>query len=171
VDRAPHLEADRFGALDPDLLGSRLERCRRPVQHVARGVGRIEPLHEQVLDIRAEVRGTPRNSGVVAEHDRRDARKRHARDVVGALRRDGRAVEAVHEPDRRHGDAEVRIVREERATGRRELRGDHPVVRADTMVAHEPVGEVEARGANGGAAQTGDGPPPGGLLGGEASGG
>ena len=155
---------DRLGrALHPDLLGPGLERAGSAVEQVASGVGRVGLLDEQVLGVRSGVRGAPRDARVVTERDRRDARERGARHVVRAGIGDRRAMESVQEPDRRHRDPEVRVVRKERAAGRGQARRDDPVVRAHAMRADHAVTEVQPRDAPDRIAEIGDRAPAGRL--------
>ena len=98
----PHVEDDVRAAGDLDRLGPDRERDRLLAEDVAVGVRRVRLLDEEVLDVRIGVRRAPRDPGVVAEDDAGHARERDAGDVVRAVRADRPAVEAVHEPDRRH---------------------------------------------------------------------
>ena len=164
VDRRADLEVERFLAGHLDLLVADLERGRHPVVEVGVRVRRVDGLDDEILDVGVDVGGAPRDAGVVAEDDAGHARERDAGDVVRAVGRDGPAMEAVDEPDRRHRDAEVRVVGEQGAAGQRHPRADDPVVRADAVVRGEAVGVIEPGGPEEPLAETGD-RAPGGRLG------
>ena len=130
-------------------------------------VGRVELLDDEVLDVRVDVRGTPRDPGVVAEDDTGHARERDARNVVRAGGRHGPAVQPVEVPDRRHRDAKMRVVREQRAAAGRHGRADDPVVGADPVVRGEAGRRVQSGGLKEALAEAGDRMPGGGLVGAE----
>ncbi len=135
VDGLADRHVDRISAFHEDPFGPLDEAARRTTgSHVAARVARVGCLDDEVLDIRIDVRGSPRDPRVVAEDDPRDPRERDAGDVVWTRRRDGRAMQPVDVPDRRHRDAQVRVVRDERTAGRRHGRADDPVIRTHRMI-------------------------------------
>ena len=166
-DRAVHrrsdLEVERLLAGHLDLFVADVERGGRPIVDVRVRVRRIDFLDDEVLDVGIDVGRAPRDARVVPEDDAGHAGERDARDVIRAGVRDGPAMEAVDEPDRRHRDAQVRIVGEECAAGLRHPRADDPVVRADPVVRGEAVGGIEPRGLEEALAETGDRAPGGGF--------
>ena len=80
------VERDIVAPGDLDHLVADLERDRRALEQVVGRVRRIDLLLEQVLHVRADVRGAPGDPLVVAEDDGRDAREAHPDDVVAAGR-------------------------------------------------------------------------------------
>ena len=130
-------------------------------------VGRVDLLDDEVLDVRVDVRGAPRDPGVVTEDHTRHARERDAGNVVRAGGRHGPAVQPVEVPDRRHRDAQVRVVREQRAAAGRHGRADDPVVGADPVVRGEAGRRVQSGRLEEALAEAGDRMPGGGLIGAE----
>ncbi len=144
VDRLANREVDGLPTGDLDRLVPDLERERRARMEVRDGIGGVGVDREEVLDIRVDVRRAPGDVVVVAEDDARHARERDADDVVRAGGADCPAAKPVDEPDRRHPDAEVRVVGEERRLRAALRRRDDPVVRADLVIARDAVATVEA---------------------------
>jgi hypothetical protein len=90
-------------AADLDLLVVDLERLLLVV--VDRGaVGEL--LQVEVLRVAGDVRRSPGDARGSADHDARRERQRHAGDIELGRR------EVALEPDRRHADRDVRIVRQ-----------------------------------------------------------
>src|SRR3990170_4332606 len=75
VDGRAHVERDRPAALHPDLLVPDVERHRTALVQVSIGVGRVDRLQHQVLDVGVAVRGAPGDPGVVSEDDAGDPRE------------------------------------------------------------------------------------------------
>ncbi len=119
-----HADRDRRRPLDLDHLLAERER-RRPVRgEITPGIGGIEPLDEQVLDIGAGIGQPPGGPAVVAEHDRRQAGKGRA-DQLQPGRLQVRQV-----PDARRLQPEMGIVREQGRPGPRPAARQHPGVGA-----------------------------------------
>src|SRR4029077_15134871 len=91
------------------------------------GRGGIERLDVQVLNISAIVGETPSDAFVVADDDERRARQGESFDVP-ARRREVNFI-----PNRRDGEFEMRVVGQERLSGRGVSSADNPVVAAKAM--------------------------------------
>ena len=110
---------DVLAAGDPDGLGADGERLRAVGREVLRRVGRVHLLLDEVLDVGVDVGHAPGDAARCGPDHAGRAREGHAR-----RRRRGRpprpgAVEAVDVPDRRHVEAEMGVVGEERGAARR----------------------------------------------------
>ena len=90
---------------------------------IAAGIGGIDLLDEEILDIGGRRREAPGDPLVVADHDQRDARRGAAGDLV--LRR----LQPREIPEARRGKAEMRVVGEQRLAAGAVRAVDDPVVR------------------------------------------
>ena len=119
-----HAQHHVLAVLDLDDLAADLEPAVAGRRQVAGGVLRIELLDEEVLGVRSGVGEAPGDPAVVPEHHERHPGEGRPDDVAA------RPGEMGEVPHRRHGEAEVRVVREERLS-RRALRArDRPAIRA-----------------------------------------
>jgi hypothetical protein len=101
------------GALDPDRFRDGLERQRALRREVV--AGRIELLEVEVLNVGAGAGETPRDTIVSPDEHAGHARQRRADDAQA------RRIEMRQVPYRRRGQAEVRIVGEQRLAACRAL--------------------------------------------------
>ncbi len=108
------LDRDRVAACDLDRLLVDLHVDPGTVHLVLIRIGGVDPLDEEVLHIGPEIRESPSDVRVVADHNAWHTGEREACDIEWAGVRHVSAVEAVLIPDRRHLNTEVRIVREDR---------------------------------------------------------
>ena len=65
------VELDRRPTGDPDGLVANVEGHRCVLEQVPRRIGRVDGLQEQVLGVRVDVRGAPRDPAVVSQDHRR----------------------------------------------------------------------------------------------------
>ena len=84
---------------------------------------RLEALDEEILRVEKRRRRTPGDVLVAAEDDERDARDGEAGDGMSI------PAQVLDVPEHRHGEMEVRVVREQRLPALRARAGDDPVVR------------------------------------------
>ncbi len=96
---------------------------------ITRRIGRIDLFEIQILRVGHHVRATPRDAVVAAEHDDGQTDETHAGDAQ--LRR----IDIEHVPERRNLQAEVRIVREQRAAIGGMTAGHGPGIAADIAAA------------------------------------
>ena len=113
-----------LAVLDLDDLAVDLEPAVAVQRQVAGGVLRVELLDEEVLGVRPGVGEAPGDPAVVPQHHERHPGEGRPDDVAA------RPGEVGEVPDRRHGEAEVRVVREERLSGRAPRSRDRPAIRA-----------------------------------------
>ncbi len=78
------------------------------------GVGWVDPLEEQVLDVGAGVGDTPGDPLVVTDHDTGKTGEGEAGHVQGAGIAYGFTMQGILIPDRRHADAQVGVVGQDR---------------------------------------------------------
>ena len=138
------VDLDRRPTGDLDGLVANVEGDRCALEQVAAvGVGRVDGLEEQVLRVRVDVRGAPRDPAVVSQDHRRGARERDADDVPGAGGPTVRQwspfmiqIDGIPKP--RCGS----LARIGLPLGC-PLAGDDPVVRADAVAANEAAAAAE----------------------------
>ena len=119
-----HLQRHVLAVLDPNALAAHVECAPAVRGEIARGIGRIDLFDEQVLNVRAGIGEAPCNVAVVPEHHHRHAGEGRAHGVHAGPRE-------MHEiPDRRRGEPEVGIVREQRLAGHAPRPVDHPAIGA-----------------------------------------
>ena len=139
-----HVELDVRATRDLDRLVPDVERDRAALVDVSGWIALVDGLEEEVLGVGPDVRRAPRDPRVVAQHDTRCAGEGDARDIEGASLRHLAAVQPVHDPDRRHREAEMRVVGQDRLAALCFVARDDPVVRPDAIAAHEPCTPIEA---------------------------
>ena len=113
---------------DGDLLAHDLHIQPLPLVLVLVGVFRIDPLDEQVLYVRPQVRDPPGNVVVVADDDAGVAGEGETDHVVGTVRPHRIAVEADLVPDGGHLYGQVGVVGQEGHPRLGAVPGDDPVV-------------------------------------------
>ncbi len=143
--------------LHADCLVAHIHRDPLAVDLVLVGVGRVQALDVEILHVGSDVGHPPGDAVVVPDHDPRRARKREAAQLVRARVALLDAVQADLVPDRRHLNAEVRVVGEERAAGFRQFPADHPVIRADALTASKGQPSERRSGGQGGKVQRREG--------------
>ena len=117
-----HGKPDRLPAAHPDRLGADIEGQAAPGGEIVGGVHGIDPLDEQVLDIRRGVGEAPGEVTGLAEHGEGQSRQGGAGDF------EVRRADMGEVPDARHVQSQVRIVCQQRETGLRVCTGQCPAV-------------------------------------------
>ena len=114
------------GAFYADGFKPRLERARSVGRQVATGA--VELLEIKILHVGPGVGEAPRNARIAADEDAGKARK------GGADHVEPRRAQLGEVPNRRRGQTEMRIVREERLAARRVRARNRPAVRSQREI-------------------------------------
>ena len=127
VARAPPGHGDVGTALDLDDLSAGLERRPAVGGAVAAGVGGIDLLQVEVLDVGSGVGEAPGDVLVLPQHHHRQARQRCPSHFQAG------GLEAREVPQRGRAELEVRVVGQQRPAGAGVRPGDDPVVGAHAL--------------------------------------
>lgn len=127
VAGAADLQRDRLAVAHGDAFQARLEGPVAVRGQVAPRVLGIDALQVGVLDVRAGIGVAPGDALVMADDEQRGAGE------VGAGEAQAGDLQAGQVEGRRVGQAQVRIVGQQRLAGGAAAGGDHPVVRTDAL--------------------------------------
>ena len=134
VTGAAHPQAHRIAPQHVDRLLAHAERARAVRREVAAGIGRIDPLDEQVLAVEVGGGEAPADRAVMAEHDAGRARRGGAADV------EARPDQPREIPGAGKAERQMRVVGEQRLARHRMRAGQDPFVRGLALARRQVVG-------------------------------
>ena len=126
-------DLDRIAADHTDGFGAGFEIHPLAIDFILVRVFRIDALDIKIHDVGADIGETPGNPVIVADDHTGYPGKGKAGHGIRTLGAFGHTEQSILVPDRRHLDAQVRVVRQKRHPGRGTGTGDRPGVGTDPI--------------------------------------